>query len=430
LSAPSPIAPKPTLFLSYASEDRTAVRQLRDALTTAGLDVWYDENELGGGDAWDAKIRRQIRECDYFMPVISANTDRRKEGYFRREWRLAVERTLDMADDVMFLLPVVLDGTNECTARVPEKFLAVQWLRAPGGAPTPALEALARRLAAGEHLAPPAPRGRTEPPISRAAPSPAAAPATGDGPPQMPPFPHQHGAGFAALLKFLAEVLWWLVTAAWLLLRRLPRWARILVILWVILSVTGMCSRSDTSGEAKRASAKKKNDPAQVAAELAEAKQALKDSGLPEFLTKLGTEAATHWAEEMKKSAATEKQLVALSFEGTLAEGAPDAALVDGIFDAAWDRISAARPTGTGLLSTPLPAPSDAALVAIAQKTHAAHIFGARVPEGEPRQLIVVLLRASDGAVVWTATYPLAGAEPTALGAKIADGVLAAVPPS
>src|SRR5690349_12657108 len=121
--------PRPTLFLSYASEDRAAVLRLRDALTAAGLDVWYDANELGGGDAWDQKIRRQIRECDYFMPVISATTERRKEGYFRREWRLAAERTLDMADDVMFLLPVAIDGTAESGARVPEKFVTVQWLR-------------------------------------------------------------------------------------------------------------------------------------------------------------------------------------------------------------------------------------------------------------------------------------------------------------
>src|ERR1043165_6048340 len=85
--------PRPSVFISYASEDRAAARILRDALEAAGLEVWYDENELGGGDAWDQKIRRQIRDCDYFMPVISSSTERRKEGYFRREWRLAVERT-------------------------------------------------------------------------------------------------------------------------------------------------------------------------------------------------------------------------------------------------------------------------------------------------------------------------------------------------
>jgi len=155
--AAPPFLPRPSIFISYASEDRAAARILRDVLSAAGLEVWYDENELGGGDAWDQKIRRQIRDCEYFMPVISAATEARKEGYFRREWRLAAERTLDMADDVMFLLPVVIDDTSEAGARVPDKFLTVQWLRLPGGQSTPALEALCRRLLAGEHSAPPRP---------------------------------------------------------------------------------------------------------------------------------------------------------------------------------------------------------------------------------------------------------------------------------
>ncbi len=91
--------PRRSVFLSYASEDRQAAQLLRDALPGYGLDVWYDESEIGGGEAWDQKIRRQIRECDYFMALVSAQTEARHEGYFRREWRLAVERTLDMADD-------------------------------------------------------------------------------------------------------------------------------------------------------------------------------------------------------------------------------------------------------------------------------------------------------------------------------------------
>src|ERR1700730_4682460 len=142
----------PSVFLSYASEDREAARLIGDALTGFGLEVWLDESELGGGDLWDQKIRKQIRECDYFMPLVSAQTEARHEGYFRREWRLAVERTLDMADDHPFLLPVVIDDTNQTGARVPEKFLLVQWLRVPGGRSTPALEALCRRVKSGETI--------------------------------------------------------------------------------------------------------------------------------------------------------------------------------------------------------------------------------------------------------------------------------------
>lgn len=82
--------PPPSVFLRYASEDRLAAKPIRDGLKASGLEVWYDESGLDGGDAWDQKIRRQIRQCDFFMPLISVQTEARPEGYFRREWRLAV----------------------------------------------------------------------------------------------------------------------------------------------------------------------------------------------------------------------------------------------------------------------------------------------------------------------------------------------------
>ena len=71
--------------------------------------MWFDQNELRGGDAWDASIRKKIKECALFVPVISANTESRSEGYFRLEWKLAVDRSHLMADDQPFLLPVVID---------------------------------------------------------------------------------------------------------------------------------------------------------------------------------------------------------------------------------------------------------------------------------------------------------------------------------
>ena len=125
--------PARAVFLSYASQDAEAARRICEALRSAGVEVWFDQSELRGGDAWDASIRAQIRACGFFVPVISAATTARDEGYFRREWRMAVERTADMADDRPFLVPVVIDGTTETSARVPEAFRKVQWTRLPDG---------------------------------------------------------------------------------------------------------------------------------------------------------------------------------------------------------------------------------------------------------------------------------------------------------
>ncbi len=144
------------IFLSYASQDSEAARRICDALRAVGLNVWFDQSALRGGDAWDASIRRQIKECALFVPVISANTQAREEGYFRREWNLAVNRTLDMAEDRAFLLPVVIDATIDVNARVPEKFREVQWTHLPAGEAPAAFAGRVQRLLSGG-AAPPLP---------------------------------------------------------------------------------------------------------------------------------------------------------------------------------------------------------------------------------------------------------------------------------
>jgi TolB-like protein/Tfp pilus assembly protein PilF len=121
------------VFLSYAAQDAEAAQRICATLYEAGVEVWFDRSELRGGDVWDQKIRREILDCALFVPIISANTQARLEGYFRREWRLAASRTHDMADEKPFIVPVVIDGTNDQDARVPEQFRAVQWTSIPAG---------------------------------------------------------------------------------------------------------------------------------------------------------------------------------------------------------------------------------------------------------------------------------------------------------
>src|SRR2546430_14261763 len=121
------------VFLSYASQDAEAARRICAALRGAGIEVWFDQSELRGGDVWDQKIRQQIRDCALFVPIISAHTQARPEGYFRLEWKLAVDRSHLMAAEKAFLVPVVIDATTEPEAFVPAQFREVQWTRIQAG---------------------------------------------------------------------------------------------------------------------------------------------------------------------------------------------------------------------------------------------------------------------------------------------------------
>ena len=154
--------PKSAVFLSYASQDAEAARRIADALRSAGVEVWFDQSELVGGDAWDAKIRKQIKECALLIPIISANTQSRTEGYFRLEWRLADQRTHLMAKGRAFLLPVVIDDTRDADAQVPDSFTEVQWTRLKGGEAPPAFAERVKTLLSGK---PPVPASAPSEPV-------------------------------------------------------------------------------------------------------------------------------------------------------------------------------------------------------------------------------------------------------------------------
>ena len=165
--------PPRAVFLSYASQDAEAAQRICDSLRAAGIEVWFDRSELRGGDVWDRRIREQIQRCRLFIPVISRNTQARDEGYFRREWALAAERTRDMAETRAFLLPVVIDATDERDASVPEKFTQIQWTRLPEGATPQGFVAHVAALLG----APPAVPAAGGPPAGRSGASPARRPA-------------------------------------------------------------------------------------------------------------------------------------------------------------------------------------------------------------------------------------------------------------
>jgi hypothetical protein len=117
------------VFISYAREDLAAVQQLKAGLDAAGIPAWFDLDRLEGGDDFARKIRGNIARCSYFIPVISATTQRRVEGWFRREWNWAVDRTEGMAAGARFILPVCIDTTPEGGALVPEPFLRAHCVR-------------------------------------------------------------------------------------------------------------------------------------------------------------------------------------------------------------------------------------------------------------------------------------------------------------
>jgi hypothetical protein len=392
---------RPTVFLSYASEDRPIARLIGDTLPGYGLEVWYDESELGGGEAWDQKIRRQIRECDYFMPIVSAQTEARHEGYFRREWRLAVERTLDMADDHLFLLPVVIDDTNEAVARVPEKFLTVQWLKVPGGRPTPALEALCRRLVSGGG----APSKPAKEPAAR--PLRTGVPSAAPTPSVLPEFPREEPG---QKVRFWVEVLAWLIRSGWALFKRLPRWIRILAIAWlVILAMSRGCTPHHESADRSSIGARKLQD-------LAERYQGSSNSA---DATKIAAQVAREFSENANADATEPKPLLAIPFAAT-SDNADANKLASAAFAQMYGRIAMSHHGQLDLSPQPLASCDLATVLQRGRAVHARYVIcGTIDTQTSPQVLTVSVTSVADGAVHWLKSYPVADAAPAKIAAEV-----------
>jgi TolB-like protein len=414
----------PTVFVSYASEDREAARRIGAALPEYGLEVWYDESELGGGDAWDQKIRRQIRECDYFMALVSARTESRREGYFRREWRLAAERTLDMADDHPFLLPVTIDDTEATQARVPEKFQSVQWLKVPEGYPTAALEAVCRRLAAGRNAPMPArrsfhPGGSASHPLSQPGTSVASEPSEpvepsrrskagkSSSPFVATPFPvHDPKQS----VRFGFEVLGWLFRNGYELFKRFPRWVRWGLIVWAVIA---LLSRKETIHGDDRDVNRESQKIEDVA------NQYKKDPSMS--LPKLGALIAQEFGETAEGQGVS---VLTLPFAGPAGDAAA-ATLADSAFAQTYTRMSVARHARLVAADAPASSCAPDQLLAQGQSKHTQYVLCGLIEGAGPVQaLSITLAEIKRGKVVWSNRYPVSGADP----AQIAQDVVAHVP--
>ena len=138
--------PDNAVFISYAREDLPAVQRLKAGLDAAGIRTWFDLDRLEGGDDYDRKIQRNISRCSFFIPVVSATTERRLEGYFRREWSYAIDRARNMAEGAIFILPVCIDDTDQGLAQVPDRFRNLHFTRLPQGEPSPSFTSRLREL--------------------------------------------------------------------------------------------------------------------------------------------------------------------------------------------------------------------------------------------------------------------------------------------
>ncbi|MBQ1406883.1 MAG: toll/interleukin-1 receptor domain-containing protein, partial [Eubacterium sp.] len=63
---------EPYIFLSYSHADNEAALEVISALNENGYRVWYDDGITPGAE-WDANIAEHIKDCSFFISLISKN---------------------------------------------------------------------------------------------------------------------------------------------------------------------------------------------------------------------------------------------------------------------------------------------------------------------------------------------------------------------
>lgn len=61
-------------FISYSRADKEMVERLVTSLRNDGMDVWYD-NYIRGGENWEKKLKREIRNADIMIMVMSVASE-------------------------------------------------------------------------------------------------------------------------------------------------------------------------------------------------------------------------------------------------------------------------------------------------------------------------------------------------------------------
>ena len=113
------------IFISYSRTDESIVNRLRGALEKQGLDIWFDQTNIQGGDGWQERITHGIRTSRLFVPILSRNIEREiyEEHEYRTEWRIATA-IFNKRGGQTFIYPLIEKGFNfyKSETKVPSEF--------------------------------------------------------------------------------------------------------------------------------------------------------------------------------------------------------------------------------------------------------------------------------------------------------------------
>ena len=79
----------PKVFISHSSRDGEFVEaEIVDLLRRHGIDHWYSKDDIGGGDEWVQRIISALKQCDWFVIVLSPRSVEAKYVRYEVSWAI------------------------------------------------------------------------------------------------------------------------------------------------------------------------------------------------------------------------------------------------------------------------------------------------------------------------------------------------------
>jgi hypothetical protein len=110
-------------FLCYAKENSTPVREFRQRMKAeTWVDPWFDEEDILPGQMWEGSVTEAVHNSHAVIVFLSSIAIR-KEGFFHKELRLALDAAAEKPDGTIFIIPIRLDDCD-----VPDRLLPYQYV--------------------------------------------------------------------------------------------------------------------------------------------------------------------------------------------------------------------------------------------------------------------------------------------------------------
>ena len=111
-----------TSFLSYPRENASDSEAVFRFMRSIGVECWWDQESLVGGEEWDKSRSDAQNSVDLFLLICSKHTFS-KDGVIQREIREALERAKDKRPGKIYIVPLLIEKIE-----LPKEIGRFQWI--------------------------------------------------------------------------------------------------------------------------------------------------------------------------------------------------------------------------------------------------------------------------------------------------------------